>query len=456
MADLRSTAAVQRFDALDSLRCLAVLLMVQGHAFYLTLASADRSAFWYQWHSYIHGYTAPGFMFGAGLAFGFTTLSDRIDQHARWTPLLRHRLYRYLSLIIIGYALQLPPLAENAVHWLQSDLNQFARVEALQNIGAALLFCQLLVILLRRPIPVAVSTLVLGAAIVLSGPAVSRIAATELGPLPLAGYLSSEFGSTFPLVPWAGFVLVGVTLGAWLKRLAGSVPLIRIAVALALAGVALVALSLQLDKFWPDAFGPHRYWKVSPYFFLRRLGWLMIALGALAALDASLQRVRARDGAIRIWVRRVGQHSLLLYVAHLLLLYGSPISPGLEVIVAGRLNVWQSAGLVVLIFLTLALILRAWNALELRHGPRFAQLRRLAVAVVAMTVMTAAVRAGDRFLAPAVRPPYMPVRGAVATNLPQTHADDAIDPMNSTVKLAKKQARLMRLPDKGSQMARVC
>ncbi|MGE4073376.1 MAG: heparan-alpha-glucosaminide N-acetyltransferase domain-containing protein [Lysobacterales bacterium] len=424
---MRSTAAVQRFDALDSLRCVAVLLMVQGHAFYLTLSAAERNAFWYPWHSYVHGYTAPGFMFGAGLAFGFTTLSDRIDQHARWTPMLRQRLYRYLSLIVIGYALQLPPLAENAVNWLQSDLNQFARVEALQHIGAALLFCQLLVILLRRPMPVAVSTLVLGAVIVLSGPAVSRVPAQELGPLLLAGYWTSGFGSTFPLVPWAGFVLVGVTLGACLRRLTGTVPLIRIAGAFAIAGIALVALSLQLDQLWPDAFGPHRYWKVSPYFFLRRLGWLMIALGALTALDAGLQRMQRRDGSLRIWVRRVGQHSLLLYVAHLLLLYGSPISPGLKSIFEGRLDVWHSAGLVVLIFIALALMLLAWEALEARQGPRFARVRRLAVAVVAITVMLAAVRAGGRILSPAVEPPYMPARGAVATNMPPTRADKPSD-----------------------------
>ena len=95
--------------------------MVQGHAFYLTLASADRSAFWYR-VAFLHTRLyRTGFMFEPVLAFGFTTLSDRIDQHARWTPRLRHRLYRYLSLIVIGYALQLPPLAENAVHWLQSD-----------------------------------------------------------------------------------------------------------------------------------------------------------------------------------------------------------------------------------------------------------------------------------------------------------------------------------------------
>ena len=99
-------------------------------------------------------------------------------------------------------------------------------------------------------------------------------------------------------MPRVGSVLAGVTLGAWLKRLAASVPLIRITFAFALAGVVLVALSLQLDKFWPDAFGPHRYWKVSPYFFLRAPGVADGALGALAALDATLQRVRARDGAI--------------------------------------------------------------------------------------------------------------------------------------------------------------
>jgi uncharacterized membrane protein len=70
-----AVAAVdRRWLALDLLRFLAVLLMVQGHTFTALIEDAVRALGWYRWHSYVHGYTAPLFMFSAGLAFGVTTL----------------------------------------------------------------------------------------------------------------------------------------------------------------------------------------------------------------------------------------------------------------------------------------------------------------------------------------------------------------------------------------------
>ena len=131
---MSASAAKQfgRFDALDTLRCLAVLVMVQGHTFYLVMDDAVREASWYGWHNYLHGFTAPAFLFGAGLAFGVTTLRD-FESHTHAGPVLYKRLYRYLGLFAIGYALQLPPLhldmtAISAVH-----LKVFFRVEALQH-----------------------------------------------------------------------------------------------------------------------------------------------------------------------------------------------------------------------------------------------------------------------------------------------------------------------------------
>ena len=416
MADSRSTV-VQRFDALDTLRCIAVLVMVQGHAFYVTLTAAERAAPWHSWHDYIHGYTAPGFLFGAGLAFGYTTLANRIGEHARWTPTFRKRLYRYLSLFAIGYALQLPPLSASTSSWEHGSLRVFIRVEALQHIGAALLFCQLLVVILRRRIAVAATTFLLGALIVLAGPAVSRMPVAELGPPLFGAYWTSDLGSTFPLIPWAGFVFIGVTTGAVLRGASGRLPLWGIALAFGTAGLLLVGLSLQLDLRWPAVFGEHPYWKVSPYFFLRRLGWVVCTLGVLAAGDALLRLLRVEPGPIRGWVRRISQHSLVLYVAHLVILYGSPLSTGLNRALHGRLDWLQSAGVVALMFAALGLLLVGWDRLEAQHGNRFLHARRSGVALAALASLIAVVRAGDRILASAAPQVAQQSAGVIAPPL---------------------------------------
>ena len=385
-----------RFDALDTLRFLAVLVMVQGHAFFLTLTAAERAERWYGWHNYLHGYTAPAFLFGAGLAFGYTTLSDRIESHAKWGPTLRKRLYRYLSLFAIGYAIQLPPMAVATQHWSAESIQTFMRVEALQHIGAALLCMQLLVMWLRRPWPVAWTALAIGIAVVIAGPAMSRIPASTWGSPALAAYLSLDAGSTFPLVPWSGFVLTGVFVGALVYRARKRIQPLWLALAFAGAGLMCVGASLALDRIAPDAFGPHFYWKVSPYFFLRRLGWVVVMLGAFAVVDCYLPQRTGAPSGTRRWIRLVSQSSLVAYVGHLVLLYGSPITPGLRVVATGKLGLLGSSLVVLGLMVLLSVLLVLWRDWDARFELKFAQFRRVSVAVMAAATLVAALRIAVR------------------------------------------------------------
>ena len=63
-----------RWRALDLLRLVAVVLMVQGHVFTALLDRGLRHGPWYIRHSYVHGLTAPIFFFASGLAFGVAAL----------------------------------------------------------------------------------------------------------------------------------------------------------------------------------------------------------------------------------------------------------------------------------------------------------------------------------------------------------------------------------------------
>lgn len=373
-----------RFDALDTLRCLAVLVMVQGHAFFVTLDGPARAQPWHRWHDYIHGYTAPGFLFGAGLAFGYTTLGRQLQAHASWGPVLKRRLYRYLSLFAIGYALQLPPVFEPPASWSASAVRVFLRVEALQHIGAILLCCQALVLLWRNRLGVVLSCLVLAALVVVAGPALSQWSLAEFGPAPWAAYWTSASGSTFPLVPWSGFVFVGVACGATLYWARGRLEPLPIACGWLVVGGLCVGLSLLLDQAAPDAFGPHPYWKASPYFFLRRLGWVAIVLGVLALLDALRVGTPVKAGPVRQWVRRISQQSLVVYVAHLVLLYGCPIAPGLRPLLWRQLGLLPSTLVVIGLFVVLGALLIGWEWLQNHAALSFARLRRFGVAVMAL------------------------------------------------------------------------
>lgn len=379
-----------RFDALDTLRCLAVLFMVQGHTFYIVIESGVRSETWYRWHNYLHGYTAPAFLLGAGLAFGVVTFRT-LPSHLTVGPALFKRLWRYLSIIIIGYALQLPSPSLDYTTLSAARMKLFFRVDALQHIGVVLLCCQLLVLVLRKRALITGAAFALGSAVVLLGPALSQLPLQEMVPAGIAGYLTSNTGSPFPLLPWAGFVLWGIGVAGLIPERSMGLPSLRLGLGFFGGGLALVLVSLTLDRVAPGLFGEHVYWKTSPYFFLRRCGWILALMGSFALFDHLVRR--GHDGAphgARDWFQLIGQNSLIVYVAHLLVLYGSPLTRGVRSYATQTLSVAEGSLLVALLCGAMVLLLVLWRQLDQSHGKPFAGFRKTAIASLGVLVLSCA------------------------------------------------------------------
>lgn len=320
----------QRFLALDLLRFLAVLLMVQGHVFREVLTENVRGETWFRWHEYVHGFTAPIFLFASGLAFGLTTFRGW-DKHLSWGETLRKRVERYLLLLVIAYWVQLPQLSLGAV-MASSDgrLARILKVDALHNIGVTLLVAQLLVIVLRRPKRFAWVLSGLAILAVLIAPLLSQLN-VEGVPRAIAGFIQrsspeSHFRSYFPLAPFSAFLLTGIVTAYFLfdektrnfKQKAGPWLLV-LGVISYIAGEQLSA-AIDLEA----VFGPHNYWVVGPFFFLVRIGVVWGVLGALATLTQFIPRLL--DNAPGRTVQILGQETLVIYVSHLFLLYGSPLN----------------------------------------------------------------------------------------------------------------------------------
>jgi hypothetical protein len=85
-------------------------------------------------------------------------------------------------------------------------------------------------------------------------------------------------------------------------------------------------------------------------------------------------------------VRLIGQHTLIVYVGHLLVLYGTPYTKGVVGYVSHSLGVWQGAYLVLLICLAMVLLLLIWERLDRDHGLYFGVLRKATVGGMAVLV----------------------------------------------------------------------
>lgn len=380
----------RRWLALDLLRFLAVVLMVQGHVFTALIEDAVRSLAWYRWHNYIHGYTAPLFMFSAGLAFGVTTLRAW-EKQSVWGPPARKRVFRYLIIVGIGYALQLPSSSlRPVIRGLPDDaLARVLRVDALQVIGVTLLLCQLLTLLVRGRRTFVALCAALGSAVVLLGPAFWRVPFHEHMHVGWAAYLTNQTGSMFPLVPWGGFIFAGIVTAHLVGDVSRTERRARLAPWLALAGGGLALLAFGLDHSGFAPFGEHNFWKTSPWFFLWRLGCILPILGAFCVFEGWRTRRGPRvDGSAMHTVRVMGQESLIIYVGHLVLLYGFLLPWSMYATWKRSLSLGEATGAFLGLFVLMVVLAHLWHHLKMDR-PRQFDLVRWALGIGAAFMLLA-------------------------------------------------------------------
>lgn len=356
---------VERFVALDRLRALAVVSMVQGHTFTALLADGELPHELKRIHSLIHGLTAPAFLFGAGLAFGVATY-PRYAQHREGGAPLQRRLRRYAGLLAIGYALQLPGSSLFAALRLQGDqLVPVLRVGPLQLIALCLGVAQLAVLLFRSPARHALAALVLGLLLMFTAPLVWTADASAFGGVFVASWLDGRTGSLFPIFPWASYTLLGTAASFLLtqpaQRAIGGVHWL-------LAGLATAGASYALFRAGVRLADEPLFWRASPLFVCFRLGLVLIVLGLLHAgterARSNQRQLAALGGHGRAsWSALLARHSLAAYVCHLLLLYGTPLTPSLHHKVGGSLTAPEATAVFVLLMLLTAGVIKALTLL---------------------------------------------------------------------------------------------
>ena len=148
----------------------------------------------------------------------------------------------------------------------------------------------------------------------------------------------------FPLFPFSAFVLAGAVAGAALGRQEPSTRRRRgliYGAALIAAGLVLIAPLRWIVDFWG----------VSPAYALIRIGALLLILLGVEAVSRRTEAVRP--------LALLGHETLLVYVLHLLMLYGGVIGASPLARHFGRLGFAQ-AGLVLLVMLPIVFA-AAWT-----------------------------------------------------------------------------------------------
>lgn len=371
--------AQKRWLALDVLRFLAVVLMVQGHTFNVVLNAEARAENWHRYHSFVHGLTAPMFLFGAGLAFGMTTFRN-FEQHTRFGPATIQRLKRYGWLVVIGYALQMPSLSLLRTLELPPEAVRHAlHIGPLQLVGVSLAVIELAAIGLRSRGRFVGVVAVIGLAIAFGAPPFERVPTERLLPLAITSFLDARTGSLFPLFPWGAYLCAGVVVAhvIWDAQLRAPRP--KLALPMALVGLTLCAVTYTLYRFQLNVYGPHEYWRTDPQFTFFRIGVVLLVLGGLAALVTALERATTRPATTALGGLRaaanIGRESLVIFIGHLLVLYGSPLWRSMRFHLGGKLGLRDACVMAAALIVAMVALAHVWTMLRTNRKRPFEVLK---------------------------------------------------------------------------------
>jgi uncharacterized membrane protein len=338
---------------IDLARALAAVFMMYGHTVSALLSPEYQKGTWFEVWVFQRGLTSSLFLLLAGFAFSIAT-GRHWSSHGHFSPAVLKRARRFSLFILLGYALHVP--VGRLVDFPTATPEQwrsFLAVDVLQLIGVTFIGVQVLLLAARSRRAFGWSSFALAVAIILLTPVMWSVDWTGVLPLWMAAYVAPSTGSQFPLFPFSAYVLVGAALGQLFARW-GTTRLDTFAIgALALPGVAMVALALVMRGL-PSFLVGSGAWEWVPTQVTLRLGASLIVLAVIARASQHIGRLPHYFGA-------VAQETLLIYFVHLCIVYGSVWNRGLVQMFGPTLRPGETVLFVVLLIAGMTSLAWYWN-----------------------------------------------------------------------------------------------
>ena len=350
-----------RIIFIDIMRAIAVFQMVQGHTIDAFLSNNYRipnNPVFGAW-LFMRGVTAPIFLFSAGAVF--TYLFRLHDQSFDSNPRVKKGIKRFALLMLLGYLLRFPTptlidfSSVSTVAW-----QTFESIDVLQLIGVGILFVITLFFIIEK-LKLNDYWVFGSIAIIclLIFPFTESINWTKYFPVYLASYFYKGTGSQFPIFPWIGYLLSGAFLGTYLAKNPMVFKTAKFSQNLFIIGMLFFFISLIghiIGSIWV-----HNYnWDSSPNLIILRLGFVL-------ALNSVVSLICLRINSIPRIIILIGRNTLLIYVVHLVILYGSAWNPGLSVLFYKSFDIWNTIGSAVLMLGLMTLMVFIIHKLKIKN-----------------------------------------------------------------------------------------
>lgn len=351
-----------RIVFIDLMRAIAVLQMVQGHTVDVLLSNdyrmMDHPAF-ASW-LFMRGMTAPIFMFTSGVVF--TYLFRLVHQPFEMNPRVSKGIKRFFLLLFIGYLMKYPSATLIDFSGVTKEQwGVFIATDVLQMIGTSLFMVLVLAYISEKTklgdyIVFGVAALL----VIVLYPFMDSVQWANYLPIPLASYLYRGTGSLFPLFPWSAYVISGGILGSYLAKNPEVFKTSRFSLNLFIAGLILMTVSLAGHIIGSVYFSPLYSFDLSVNLVFFRIGFVLI-------ISSVVSLICLRIDTIPKIIILIGRNTLVIYVVHLVILYGSAWTPGLILIMDKSLAVWQTVGFALLMLSLMTIMVIIINKLNIRN-----------------------------------------------------------------------------------------
>ncbi|MEJ2193563.1 MAG: OpgC domain-containing protein [Ignavibacteriaceae bacterium] len=138
----------------------------------------------------------------------------------------------------------------------------------------------------------------------------------------LAGYFYEGGGSVFPIFPWAGYVVAGGVLGSYLARNPMIFKSLNFSIYLAAISMTFLVASFGTGYLSSQLYNMTEVNSASISLIFLRIGFVLL-------LSSIVSFISLKADSIPQFIILIGRNTLLIYVVHLVLIYGSAWNPGL-------------------------------------------------------------------------------------------------------------------------------
>lgn len=343
-----------RYIFIDLLRGWAILIMIEVHVFNAFLLPELKQTGWFGVLTFFNGLVAPAFLFVSGFAFAVSS-GSKLDDMRKFKYPFWKKLWRYFSIILIGYALHLPyqSLSKIINKATPEQLQSFFAVDVLQCIGAGLIVLFVIRVIIRSDKVYHYSLIVLTIIVMILSPIFWKTDFTHfLHPI-IANYFNRLNGSLFPVFPWINFILIGAIFAKYFLDAAEKGNKQSFIKRTTITG--LISL-FSGHVFYSGLFPGHLTSIIpNPVFFIERLGYILV-FASLCWYYNKWRNVK------KSFVQDASRESLLIYWLHLLVIYSMIWkNKSLAMIIGPTFNIIESITATLVLVFLMVLIAKIWG-----------------------------------------------------------------------------------------------